>query len=121
MISPDDPKLIPIAIAATLALAAAIGILTLAPISGIQSPGSDKLHHVLAFAALAFPLPAMRPRMAIRVVLGVIIYGGFIELIQPLFGRSAEWADLLADGLGAAIGAGAGLATGKIWRRLATR
>ncbi|KGL00031.1 VanZ family protein [Thalassobacter sp. 16PALIMAR09] len=82
--------------------------LTLAPISGPDMPRSDKLYHVLACAALAFPLPFARPRFIIPVALAVVVYGGLIELIQPYVGRSREWADLFADALGAMIGAGLG-------------
>jgi len=89
----------------TAILAVLIAALTLMPIpSGVVS-GSDKFHHILAFACLAFPLPFVRPRLALWVVVGVISYGGVIELIQPAFGRTAEWLDLLADGVGAVIGA----------------
>jgi len=45
-----------LALIATLALALVIGYLTLAPISDAGVPGSDKLHHALAFFALAVPL-----------------------------------------------------------------
>ena len=52
----------------------------------------------------------MRPRLAVWVILGVIAYGGIIEVIQPFFGRQAEWADLVADGIGAVVGAVTGSA-----------
>jgi len=91
--------------AVTIVLAVIIAVLTLAPMPAGGPAGSDKLYHVLAFACLAFPLPLVRPRLAIWVVLGVIAYGGAIEVIQPFFGRQAEWADLVADGIGAILGA----------------
>jgi len=94
--------------AATLILALIIAVLTLAPMPSGGPAGSDKIHHILAFAGLALPLPLVRPRLAIWVVLGVIAYGGSIELVQPFFGRQAEWADLVADAFGAVVGAGAG-------------
>lgn len=93
-----------------------IAVLTLAPVSGQDVPGSDKLHHVIGFAALAFPLSFVRPRLALWVALCVSAYGGLIELIQPYFGREAEWADFLADILGAALGAGAGALAGRWFR-----
>ena len=96
--------------AVTIALALIIAVLTLAPMPLGGPSGSDKLYHILAFASLAFPLPLVRPRLAIWVVVGVIAYGGVIELIQPFFGRQAEWADLLADAIGAVMGAAAGYA-----------
>ena len=91
--------------AVTIVLALIIAVLTLAPIPSGGPSGSDKLYHILAFACLAFPLPLVRPRLTIWVVVGVIAYGGAIELIQPFFGRQAEWADLVADGIGAILGA----------------
>lgn len=92
--------------AVTLVLAVIIAVLTLAPMPSGGPAGSDKIYHVLAFACLAFPLPLVRLRLALWVILGVIAYGGMIEIIQPFFGRQAEWADLVADGIGAILGAG---------------
>jgi len=91
--------------AVTIVLALIIAVLTLAPMPSGGPSGSDKLYHILAFACLAFPLPLVRPRLTIWVVVGVIAYGGAIELIQPFFGRQAEWTDLAADGIGAILGA----------------
>ncbi len=91
--------------AVTVTLAAIIAMLTLAPVPSSDPAGSDKIYHVLAFACLVFPLPLVRPRWTVWVILGVIVYGGVIEVIQPFFGRQAEWADLVADGIGAILGA----------------
>ena len=100
-------KLIRMAIgsAITLVLAAIIAVLTLAPMPAGGPAGSDKVYHVLAFASLAFPLSLVGPRWTVWVILGVIAYGGVIEVIQPFFGRQAEWADLIAGGTGAILGA----------------
>lgn len=105
--------------AVTLVLALVIAVLTLMPMPMPTSagPGTDKIYHMLAFASLAFPLPLMRPKLAIWVFLGVVAYGGMIEVIQPFFGRQAEWADLLADGAGAACGALAAWLLGRRLRR----
>lgn len=66
--------------------------------------GWDKLNHFSAFgtltvlACLGWPWPR-------RMALALLAYGGLIELLQTQVpGRSAEWADLLADGIGIAIG-----------------
>lgn len=91
--------------AVTLALAVIIAVVTLAPMPAGGPAGSDKVYHVLAFACLAFPLPLVRPRSTLWVVVGVIAYGGAIEVIQPFFGRQAEWADFVADAIGAILGA----------------
>lgn len=102
--------------AVTAVLAVVIAVLTLAPMPSGGPEGSDKLYHVLAFACLAFPLPLVRPRWTVWVILGVIAYGGAIEVIQPFFGRQAEWADLVADGVGAILGAIVAYQLG-LWRR----
>jgi VanZ family protein len=96
--------------AVTTVLAVIIAVLTLAPMPSGGPAESDKIYHVLVFACLAFPLPLVRPRWTVWVILGVIAYGGVIEVIQPFFGRQAEWADLVADGIGAAVGAVTGSA-----------
>jgi VanZ family protein len=103
--------------AVTTVLAVIIAVLTLAPMPSGGPAGSDKIYHVLAFACLAFPLPLVRPRLALWVVLAVTAYGGIIEMIQPLFGRQAEWADLIADGIGATLGASVARQLGLLLRR----
>ncbi|CAM4006660.1 VanZ family protein [Kerstersia gyiorum] len=94
-----------LALAATLALLVIISFLTLAsPGSLPRVAGGDKLHHALAFAALVFPVVVARPAWALRAFIGAVAYGGLIELVQPSFGRAGEWADLIADTIGAAAG-----------------
>ena len=94
--------------AITLALGSLIAALTLIPIAAGGPSGSDKLYHVLAFAALAVPLSLARPRLSGWVFCGVLAYGGAIELSQPVFGREAEWGDFMADGVGALLGVAVG-------------
>ncbi len=70
--------------------------------------GWDKRNHLLAFGSLAFVAelafwPSRWRRL--KVLLGLLAFGGFIELVQSQIPeRSAEWGDLLADGLGIALG-----------------
>lgn len=91
----------------TLCISLAIAALTLTPpgASGPGMPGFDKLVHFLAFAALTMPMAYTRRFPMMWIVLAGASYGGLIELIQPYVGRSAEWGDWLADGLGAFLGA----------------
>lgn len=69
--------------------------------------GWDKLNHLCAFAALAWmAAAAFAPRWR-AVAGGLLAYGVVIELLQSLTPtRSAEWADVLADAIGVAIGLG---------------
>ena len=70
--------------------------------------GWDKANHALAFATLAvvaelafWPAHARRRRISI----GLVAFGGFIELVQAQIpARSGDWADVAADATGIAIG-----------------
>lgn len=71
--------------------------------------------HFAAWAALAFLVTVAlrsgsRPSVGVTVVaaIGAISFGGLIEALQFLTGRSAEVIDLIADAIGATVGAGAG-------------
>ncbi len=111
-----------LAYAASLATALAIAVLTLMPAPSLpNAPGGDKLHHFLAFAALVFPVVAVRPRAGLWMVPGAILFGGAIELIQPHVGRHGEWADVLANATGALIGAALAWAVHGAWRGLLRR
>ena len=68
----------------------------------------DKLYHTLAFAALVIPA-ALFDRGAVSwLVIGGLILGGAIEVIQPSVGRDADLLDFLADATGLALGLGLG-------------
>lgn len=90
----------------TLAIAVLIGILTLTPTPHLPRGDFhwDKLAHLVAFLVLVLPTAALWPRVAAWVGVLAVLYGGAIEVIQPFTGRSAEFADLLADGIGVALG-----------------
>ena len=76
--------------------------------------GSDKLVHLAAFAALAFPLARTNRVSLLFVFIGASAFGGLIELIQPTFNRSADLNDWIADILGVMLG----IALGLIYRRV---
>jgi VanZ family protein len=59
----------------------------------------------------------LQPGWSLRVGFGSLLYGGIIEVIQPSFGRDAEWLDFVANGIGIV----AGLILGTVLRRLALR
>ncbi len=99
-----------IALIATAALATAIAYLTLSPPN--EDPVgllSDKVYHVLAFAALAFPTALLYARSLIWTLPAAMTFGGAIELIQPFVGRQNELGDFVADIVGLGIGTVLGL------------
>ena len=103
---------IPITLAVTLTL-------TVAMLWPLEAPppapdGSDKVVHLIAFAALSFPL-ARTGRIGLApVFVGASAFGGLIELIQPTFNRSADVSDWVADITGVVLG----MICGLIYRRL---
>ena len=102
---------IPLTLAATLTLTVAM----LWPIDQPPTPdGTDKIVHLAAFAALAFPLARTGRFGLLPVFMGASAFGGAIELIQPSFNRSADINDWVADVVGVIIGIGMGL----LYRRL---
>ena len=76
--------------------------------------GSDKLVHLSAFAALAFPLARTGRFGLLPVFIGASAFGGAIELIQPSFNRSADVNDWVADIIGVILG----IVLGLLYRRL---
>ncbi|MEQ3552322.1 VanZ family protein [Pseudonocardia nematodicida] len=102
-------------------LALVLSVLVLfTPASGVPTapPGTDKVVHLLLFAALAVTgrvagLPA-RPLLA-----GLVLYAVFSEVLQALLplGRSGDLADVAADVLGAGLGLAVAAGAGALRRR----
>ncbi|MFL0797539.1 MAG: hypothetical protein K6L73_08615 [Cellvibrionaceae bacterium] len=89
----------------TVALLSAIALLTLWPSERMPTvPGGDRLHHLIAYAALVFPVAFCRPRYWRCLVLLFVAWGGVLELLQPYFNRHNEWQDFLANILGVVFG-----------------
>lgn len=68
---------------------------------------SDKLLHFSAYAVLAFTFAGVVERRHWgRVVLGLLAFGGAIELAQAMLSpaRSGEWLDMVANTLGVLAG-----------------
>ncbi|MGD8841503.1 MAG: VanZ family protein [Gammaproteobacteria bacterium] len=68
---------------------------------------NDKLSHLVTYFFLAgwFGLLARNRAALFWTFAGLVAYGGLIEILQGTTSyRDAEWADLLADALGAAVG-----------------
>lgn len=82
----------------------------------------DKILHFVGYAALAMVFVlALRPRVYIPALLGLTALGIGIEFIQPLNSRGFEIADMVADGVGVAVGAGLGLVSRVVLSRIRTR
>ena len=65
----------------------------------------DKAQHVLAFFCLSGLGILGYPKSITKVSLGLLMYGGLIEIIQSLTGwRSGDLADWLADDIGILLG-----------------
>ncbi|RDE18229.1 VanZ family protein [Motiliproteus coralliicola] len=104
-------------LALTLLLLSAITILSLSPLPQLpEVPGSDKTHHLIAYAALVFPLAWRQPRFWPGLILLMLGWSGAIELIQPYVNRYGEWLDLAANGGGLLCGLGLALLLRRLLR-----
>ena len=97
-----------------------VGLLALVPVPPqAMTTGWDKLNHASAFAALALAARLAVPagaRSAWVAASALLAYGGLIEIAQLFVpGREGEWADLLGDAVGVALGTA--LATWVLVRR----
>ncbi|MDR7336159.1 VanZ family protein [Roseateles asaccharophilus] len=92
-----------------LALLLAITWLALSPAPPpTMDTGWDKANHLMAFGALAFAsVWALwpQPRQWGWLILALLVYGVGIEIAQSFLPpREADWHDVVADGLGIALG-----------------
>ncbi len=103
------------------AAAVFVGALSLIPGRALPpSQVSDKVEHLLAYAALGLigVATARNGHRAVCSVLGIVAFGAMIEVLQMLSpGRYAEIGDALANAAGALIGAAIAIAWSR--RRLA--
>lgn len=106
----------PLRIALFLLLTGAVFWLSLAPSSDLPGvEGSDKLHHALAYLALALAGAWTFPRWRLQLGLGLLAIGLGIEVLQSRMGlgRQGDPLDALADLIG--IVAGLSLAGAGVW------
>jgi len=81
----------------------AVWVLSLMP-QPPSAPGSDKLHHLLAYFGLMLLFCQWRPRKQHAVLaIALIVMGCAIEVIQPFTGRYFSWLDMLANSSGVLI------------------
>ena len=65
----------------------------------------DKLNHLAAFFCLAAAASLGFRRRWLAIAVGLLAYGGLIEVLQSLTpSRTGDWVDLLADAAGIGLG-----------------
>ena len=95
-----------------------ITTLSLHPLENLpEAPGSDKTHHLIAYAALAFPTALRKSQRWSIIIIIFALYSGLIELIQPYTNRYGEWMDFLANISGLLIGIMLAFSTNKLTKR----
>lgn len=101
-------------ISTTLFVLTVITILSLRPLPTLPPvPGSDKTHHLIAYAALMFPTALKKPKYWIALGLFFVAWSGLIEIIQPYTNRYGEVQDFVAN----IAGLGCGLLIAQIAKR----
>ncbi len=89
----------------TLFTLAVITVLSLRPLEELPSvSGSDKTHHLIAYAALMLPTALRKPNYWPLICLFFIGWSGGIELLQPYVNRYGDWQDLAANTTGIVLG-----------------
>ena len=78
-------------------------------------PGSDKIHHLIAYSALAIGVGLRRPSNYVLIIIFFSFYSGLIEIIQPYLNRFREVEDFLFNNLGILIGLTLGIVINKIY------
>ena len=82
----------------SLVMLLAITVLSLHPLDNLpEAPGSDKTHHLIAYAAAAYPTALRKPKRWLIIILFFAFYSGLIEIIQPWVNRYGEWMDVKAN------------------------
>ena len=93
-----------------------ITFLSLYPLKEQPSiPGSDKIHHLIAYLALAIGVGLRRPSNYVLIIILFSFYSGLIEIIQPYVNRFREIEDFLFNNLGILIGLTLGIVINKIY------
>jgi VanZ family protein len=88
-------------IAITALVLVAITILSLSPAEQIpRVAGSDKIHHIFAYALLMFPTALRQHRFYLLIALAFVLWSSTIEILQPYMNRYFEWMDIVANTTG---------------------
>jgi len=106
-----------LALVASAIVGAALLVGGLVPTSWGQGPvrRDGPILHVLGFALFVLPLVATWPRKWWAFVIAASLFGAAIEGLQMFTDRATELEDIVANCVGAGIGAALGLAVAWIW------
>ena len=105
MISSTSHALRPWRILLTVAIFAILVLSLMPPSSNLPTTGWDKSNHMLGFGTLGLLGVRSWPSRTATVLAVLLAYGGLIEILQSFTPyRSADWADLIADGVGLGLG-----------------
>ena len=75
----------------TVALAALIGLATLTPVQQLpDAPGTDKLHHVIAFAVLVLPMSFAKLHQFCKSYRGIICRSSLLIQLRFLHGENEK-------------------------------
>ena len=80
-------------------------------------PGSDKIHHLIAYSALTIGVGLRRPTNYLLIIMFFSFYSGLIEIIQPYVNRFGEIEDFLINNLGIFVGLTLGFIIDKIFNK----
>ena len=95
-----------------------ITFLSLYPLQEQPSvPGSDKIHHLIAYSALTICVGLRKPSNYFLIIILFSFYSGLIEIIQPYVNRFREIEDFLFNNLGIFIGLILGIVINKIFNK----
>ncbi|MBE1299918.1 MAG: VanZ family protein [Alteromonadaceae bacterium] len=83
------------------------------PLPELPLPSNDKVHHIIGYFGLSFPLAIRRPPNTWMWCSAIVLLSAVIELLQPYVNRFGEWQDLGANCIGVAIALVLGLAITK--------
>ena len=110
MLDTTSPLFRRLALVSAALVALLIAVLSLLPGSALPHvPGTDKIKHMIAYAALAMPLAVWFGRgQWWRAVIVAVGYGLMLEAAQGLMsaGRTVSLLDAVANLAGAGLGAG---------------
>ena len=89
----------------TLFILTIITLLSLWPLPELPPfVSNDKMQHIIAYAVLMLPTALKKPKYWQAIALGLFVWSGAIELLQPYINRYGEWADMAANTTGLITG-----------------